>query len=262
MLGRSQVTLERPPRTLTEEGQGTAEEEREINDIILTEDETLGRKYSNATRCVMKDQLRDCGPVTSVEAIGESTCLPSICRTRMDSRYDNMSCSSNSEYVSVASTGIVTPERTSVTSDSTSIATTATTNIYYSTYDISEEDEDECSEITVKAPVKSVSAYNLPTRTRKRSMIFKSFDRELDTVLEHTTPEQAPRMIMSSTELDDQTPVIENEKMVTTKGSTASSSKVASPTRISRHRPLQVVSNQPTLAIFQVSNCPSYTKVV
>ncbi|VDM55571.1 unnamed protein product [Angiostrongylus costaricensis] len=115
------------------------------------------------------------------------------------------------------------------------------------------------SEITAKTPVKSVSAYNLSSRTRRRSMVFKPFDRELDTVLEHTTPEQ---WMMSSTESeDDQTLTMENSEIATTRRTKLNLPAATSPTRISRHRPLKVMVNRASLAIFEVSPYPSLTEV-
>ncbi|RCN46469.1 kinase domain protein [Ancylostoma caninum] len=243
-LGRAQAQ-ERSPRTPAEEARGAVEEERQINDVILIEALRSDRKSSNA-------------PVTSRDA--ESTCTmvtanvdeesaPLVPRTRLHSKYDNISSSSLADYLSTLSVDAGSPEGASMTSDSVSVATTATTNVYFSTYDISEEEEAESSVSDVKPPVKSVSAYNLAARARKRSLIFKSFDRELDTVLEHTTPEHIPRVMTSSTDSEDQT-VTED-------------SKPQQPEifHFSRHRPLHVVADM-SLAIFQAAPRPSLTTVV
>ncbi|VDM85645.1 unnamed protein product, partial [Strongylus vulgaris] len=100
----------------------------------------------------------------------------------------------------------------------------------------------------VKPPVKSVSAYNL-VRFRKRSLIFKSFDRELDTVLEHTTPEHIPAVMTSSTESEDHT--IKED-----------SPPQADILHFSRHRPLHVVTDMSSLGIFQNTPRHSLTTVV
>ncbi|EYC06690.1 hypothetical protein Y032_0074g837 [Ancylostoma ceylanicum] len=244
-LGRAQAQ-ERSPRTPAEEARGAVEEERQINDVILIEALRSDRKPSNAP-VTSPDAESDC---TMVTANGDEESAPLVPRTRLHSKYDNISSSSLADYLSTLSVDAGSPEGTSMMSDSVSVATTATTNVYFSTYDISEEEEAESSVSEVKPPVKSVSAYNLAARARKRSLIFKSFDRELDTVLEHTTPEHIPRVMTSSTDSEDQT---------VTEDSPPQQPEIF---HFSRHRPLHVVTDMSSLAIFQAAPRPSLTTVV
>ncbi|KAL6725379.1 hypothetical protein Aduo_007435 [Ancylostoma duodenale] len=244
-LGRAQAQ-ERSPRTPAEEARGAVEEERQINDVILIEAPRPDRKPSNAP-VTSPDAESTC---TMVTANGDEESAPLVPRTRLHSKYDNISSSSLADYLSTMSVDAGSPEGASMMSDSVSVATTATTNVYFSTYDISEEEEAESSVSEVKPPVKSVSAYNLAARARKRSLIFKSFDRELDTVLEHTTPEHIPRVMTSSTDSEEQT-VTEDPP-----------SQHPEIFHFSRHRPLHVVTDMSSLAIFQAAPRPSLTTVV
>ncbi|WKY01764.1 hypothetical protein Q1695_015626 [Nippostrongylus brasiliensis] len=250
-LGRAQAQ-ERSPRTPAEEARGAVEEDRQLNDVILTEpsdksDSTpLANNFDTASNCTM---------LTAVSSpLVEQTSSSIVPRMRLNSRYDNISSSSLADYLSVGSLDGVSPEKSSMLSDSVSMATTATTNVYYSTYDISEQDELDSSTpmSSVQRPVKSVSAYNLSTRSRKRSLIFKSFDRELDTVHEHITPEHHPHVMTSSTESEDQTMTEDN---------VASTQLEVLFSR--RHRPLQVVSDVSALSsFFRESPRQSLTTVV
>lgn len=251
-LGRAQEQ-ERSPRTPAEEARGAAEEDRLLNDVILTK----GSEEQQCTAHVCQlDSASNCTMLTAVSTIDEAPPSQIASRNRLNSRYDNISSSSLADYLSVASLDGTSPERASMTmSDCVSVATTATTNIYYSTYDINEEEEMESSVSapTLKKPVKSVSAYNLSAKARKRSLVFKSFDRELDTVHEHITPEHIPHVMTSSTGSDDQT-------MVEDVAATG-----ADPTTLHfsrRHRPLQVVSDMSSMGMFRAAPRHSLTTVV
>ncbi|KAK6746202.1 hypothetical protein RB195_012363 [Necator americanus] len=240
-LGRTQAQ-ERSPRTPAEEARGAVEEERQINDVILIETSRIERKPSNPVD--PEDSESECKMLTAND---ESAAL--VPRTRLHSKYDNISSSSLADYLSTMSGAAASPEKISMVSDTFSIATTATTNVYFSTYDISEEEEADSSVPEVRPPVKSVSAYNLSARSRKRSLIFKSFDRELDTVLENTTPEHVPRVTTTPTESEDQT-VSED------------SPSLSDILHFSRHRPLHVITDMSSLAIFQNTPQHSLTTVV
>ncbi|KHJ87341.1 hypothetical protein OESDEN_12887 [Oesophagostomum dentatum] len=231
-LGRTQVQ-ERSPRNPAEEARGAVEEERQINDVILLEEAPVDRRPSN-TAVNSPDAESTCTMVTANEEVA-----PLVPRTRLHSKYDNISSSSLADYLSTMSVGATSAE----VSDSASLATTATTNAYFSTYDISEEEEAESSISEVKPPVKSVSAYNLAARSRKRSLIFKSFDRELDTVLEHTTPEHIPAVMTSSSESESK-----SSDQTITENPIAFKTDVL---HLSRHRPLHLVHDMSSLGIFQ-----------
>lgn len=152
-----------------------AEEYRQLNDVVLTEEPLA----------VEKDCSDTCSDSTMATATDDCPPLPSM--SRLKSRYDNISNSSLAEYMSLASLATTGFEK----ADTVSMATTG---MYFSAAET--EDEEEGFVITLylikfnfsfgelSGPVKSASAYNLTNKGRRRSMVFKSFDRELDTVLE------------------------------------------------------------------------------
>ncbi|VDM72010.1 unnamed protein product [Strongylus vulgaris] len=70
-LGRRQA-LERSPRTPAEEGRGTVEEERQINDVILLESSNIVRKPS-VPSVIAPDTESSC---TMVTAIGDDEVAP------------------------------------------------------------------------------------------------------------------------------------------------------------------------------------------
>ncbi|VDP09982.1 unnamed protein product [Heligmosomoides polygyrus] len=224
-LNKTDVSIseqERSPRTPAEEARGAAEEDRLLNDVILT-------KGSEEQQCTL-DSASNCTMLTAVSTIDEappsaSQCVASASRNRLNSRYDNISSSSLADYLSVASLDGTSPDG------------------HFSSV----------SAPTLKKPVKSVSAYNLSAKARKRSLVFKSFDRELDTVHEHITPEHIPHVMTSSTGSDDQT-------MVEDVAATG-----ADPTTLHfsrRHRPLQVVSDMSSMGMFRAAPRHSLTTVV
>uniref|UniRef100_A0A7I4YGF2 Serine/threonine-protein kinase 1 n=1 Tax=Haemonchus contortus TaxID=6289 RepID=A0A7I4YGF2_HAECO len=269
-LGRAQAQ-ERSPRTPAEEARGAVEEDRQLNDVILTMEKiaAVAADKPLSPQSDQSDALSNCTMVTAASTIQSADEAPTsrlAPRTRLNSRYDNMSSSSLADYLSVTSAEVNSQERASMLSDSVSVATTATTNMYYSTYDINEEEEmdNSVSSSILKIPVKSVSAYNLAVRSRKRSLVFKSFDRELDTVHEHITPEHVPHPMTSSTDSEDQTMIVEESapKPEVTTVENNNNNNNNTPLHYSRHRPLQVVSDMSSLGIFQATPQHSLTTVV
>ncbi|KAK6018454.1 hypothetical protein OSTOST_15963, partial [Ostertagia ostertagi] len=265
-LGRAQVQ-ERSPRTPAEEARGAVEEDRQLNDVILTMEKiaAVAAEKPSTPESTKSDAISNCTMVTAASTIhsgDEASTCHLVPRTRLHSRYDNMSSSSLADYLSVTSVEAHCHERASMLSDCGSEATTATTNVYYSTYDINEEEEMESSvsSSVSKVPVKSVSAYNLAARSRKRSLVFKSFDRELDTVHEHITPEHIPHVMTSSTDSEDQTMIEESTANTTPKHDVDNNNTTT--LHFSRHRPLQVVSDMSSLAIFRATPRHSLTTVV
>lgn len=145
----------------------------------------------------------------------------------------------------------------------------ATTGLYFS----ATEDDEEESLCELTGPVKSASAYNLASKARRRSMIFKSFDRELDTVLEQgyehlplvmtvsasssnsveeptlrESPPPSPRRRTTHSESTDEDISYGMDIPATCR---PSSQITAHASRSSRHRPLKMVITGPTLSVFE-----------
>ncbi|CAJ0942254.1 unnamed protein product, partial [Mesorhabditis belari] len=193
--------VDRSPRRRNEDSR-QASEEMLLEKMMLSERQP--RRLSRLSRASTRT-ANDESPTRSLPRDGSSlhsmhTCLESVSTglPRMHSRYDNVSASSLADYISITSAD--------TRADTLSMATACP---YFSASDFPEDTDDDGSVISdFCKPTKSGSTHSL-TRLRRRSLIARSFDRELGTLHEAETAFHDP---MTSSQISTTSTLVEETK--------------------------------------------------